>query len=477
MFSLPVYKKLSRRNKNLWEDSNMTPFLRNAVLTCCLLILAGCASDRIPMWRFFHGNLLGQGYIPIESGFALSPAWVSQPYKITSVSPVIGADINGRNIIYIGTVDGELVAIDSEDGTERWRRSFASDDKIVHIASTPAVSKKGNVYVITSYRSANRRYRSAIHKVDGFSKIRWSFPFADDGFTSGAPKILNWGGETLIIVYLTTVVDDDPQGELLVLRDNGKTVDVLDRKALGRCNWGRADQHARREDVFDSLSAVGEFIFADPAEKADARDGLPDIFVDPTPAVFSDRKPPLIAIADNLCSIGAYEWNDKLSVVWRDFHPFDKHSSTALLSNGMMVFGRQDGKVLAYDMETGVKLWEHDAGRPVFATPAATPEKNIFILAKDHIEVLDQQSGALIYDGDLPRKFPLMGQTYASPAVTENCIYVSTAAMFTFSHDLSIRSQDSNFRGNGLTSIALANNGAVYAVADDGRIHKYLGPK
>ena len=58
----------------------------------------------------------------------------------------------------------------------------------------------------------------------------------------------------------------------------------------------------------------------------------------------------------------------------------------------MMVFGGQDGKTLAYDMETGVKLWEHDAGESVFATPAATPEDNIFIVAKGHIEVLRQVS-------------------------------------------------------------------------------------
>jgi hypothetical protein len=56
-------------------------------------------------------------------------------------------------------------------------------------------------------------------------------------------------------------------------------------------------------------------------------------------------------------------------------------------------------------------------------------------------------------------------------------MYVSTRALLSFSHDLSTRSQDNNFSGNGLASIALANNGALYAVAADGTIHKYLGPK
>jgi outer membrane protein assembly factor BamB len=453
----------------------MTSLLRSAILTCCFLILTGCAGGGIPKWRQFHGNLAGQGYMPVESGFALSSAWVAGPYKLASSSPVIGNDINGRQIVYIGTVDGELVAIDSEDGNERWRRSLASKDEIAHIVSTPAVSRNGNVYVITLHPLASRRFRSALHKVDEFGKIRWSLAFADNGFTSGSPKILKWGEATLIFVYLTVVVDDNPQGALLVLRDNGKTVDILDRKALGRCIWGSAEQRASSQDVFDSFSAVAEFISANPAETGGRN--LPDVFVDPTVAVFTDRKLPLVAIADNLCSIGAYEWDDELSVVWREFHPFEKHSSTALLPNGMMVFGRQDGKTLAFDMETGVKLWGYDAGRPVFATPAAAPGENLFILAKDHLAVLNQQDGILIHDGELPRKFALIGQTYASPAVTENCIYVSTRALLTFSHDLSTRSQDTNFSGNGLASIALENNGAVYAVAADGTIHKYLGKK
>jgi outer membrane protein assembly factor BamB len=453
----------------------MSPLFRSAIFACCFLIFSGCASNGIPRWRNFHGNLEGQGYIPVESGFALSSAWIAGPYKITSSSPVIGTDINGKEVIYIGTVDGELVAIDSEDGSERWRRSFASRDKIAHIVSTPAVSRNGDVYVITLHPSAKRLYRSVLHKVDEFSKIRWSLEFADNGLTTSSPKILKWGEDTLIFVYMTVVVDADPQGALLVLRDNGKTVDVLDRKALGHCQWGAAEQHASSQDVFDSFSAVAELISANP-DVSEERD-LPDVFVDPTPAVFTGSKLPLIAIADNLCNIGVYEWDDELSVVWREFHPFEKHSSTALLSGGIMVFGRQDGKTLAYDMLTGVKLWEYDAGRPVFATPAATPEENVFIIAKDHFAVLRQEDGTAIYDGELPRKFALQGHTYASPAVTENCIYLSAHSMLTFSHDLSTRSQDTNFSGNGLASIALANDGAVYAVAADGTIHKYLGKK
>jgi outer membrane protein assembly factor BamB len=194
-------------------------------------------------------------------------------------------------------------------------------------------------------------------------------------------------------------------------------------------------------------------------------------------AIIADRKLPLIAIADNLCSMGAFEFDEDLSVVWQEFHSFEKHSSTILLPGGKMIFGRQDGTVTALDMETGKQLWSYDASQPVLATPAAADEAYIFLIAKDHIKVLDQQDGRLVHDAASPREFRLPGQTYASAAVTENCVYVATSAMLTFSYDLSTRSQDTNFNGNLLASIALGNNGAIYAVAADGSIHKYLGPK
>lgn len=455
----------------------MRVLLRNAFWALCVLISFGCASHGMPRWRYFQGDLPGQGYIPVESGFALSSAWTSGPYNIATSSPVIGVDVDGREVVYFGTVDGELVALNSEDGNERWRRSFAAESQTASIISTPAVSRDGEIYIVSNHRQADGGFSSTLHKVDEFSKIRWSYAFADKGFTSSAPKILKWGEITLLFIYVTVVVDGDPQGALLALRDNGKTVELLDRKALGSCQWGSAELPARKGDVFRASSALWDFTAAFASEIKEGGAQLPNGFVDPTVAVFTGRKLPLIAIADNLCSLGAFEWDDDLSVVWHQFHPFQKHSSTVLLPNGMMIFGRQDGTVLAHDMETGIKLWSHDAGQPVLATPAAAPESYIFLVAKDHIEVLDQQDGGLVYNDQSPRKFSLPGKTYASPVVTKNCVYVSTSAMLTFSYDLSTRSQDTNFRGNGVASLALGNNGAIYAVAADGFVHKYLGPK
>jgi outer membrane protein assembly factor BamB len=457
----------------------MTHRLSKMILMCCLVIVTGCASSGFQKWRYFHGDLSSQGYQPVVSGFALSQAWVSGPYKITSSSPVIGIDmLSGREVIYFGTVDGELVALNSEDGTEHWRRSLAVKDKIPIIVSSPAVSLKGDIYVIGNLMLASGRYRSVLHKVDEFGTLRWSFAFGDEAFTSGSPKILKWGDKTLIFIYVNVVVGGEVQGQLFVLRDSGQSADLIDRKAIGNCQWGSAEQPTLPEDALNSFTAVWDFISTFSPASSAGGDVLPDSFIDPTVAIFTGRKLPLIAVADNLCSIGAYELDNKgLSVVWRDPHRFEKHSSPALLTNGLMVFGQQNGKVLAYDVETGVKLWEYDAGQPVLATPAATPGNHIFIVSKSRVQVLNQRDGSLVYDGMLPRKVELIGQTYASPSVTENCVYVSSWEMLTFSHDLSTRSQDTKFHGNGMASMAVSNNGALYVVASDGTIRKYLGAR
>ena len=67
----------------------------------------------------------------------------------------------------------------------------------------------------------------------------------------------------------------------------------------------------------------------------------------------------------------------------------------------------------AYDLETGVKMWEYDAGQAVFATPAAAREKYLFVVSKDRIQVLNALDGSLIQDDKSPRRFNLQRVTHS----------------------------------------------------------------
>jgi hypothetical protein len=59
--------------------------------------------------------------------------------------------------------------------------------------------------------------------------------------------------------------------------------------------------------------------------------------------------------------------------------------------------------------------------------------------------------------------------------VTANRVYVSSGEMLTVTHDLKTRGHDSNFQGNGLSSVAVSGGGDVYVVGMDGTIRKYKG--
>ena len=448
--------------------------LRKAFWILSFALVLGCAGASTK-WAQFHGDLTNQGFQEIDSGFALSPAWISEPYKITGSSPILGKDIEGREILYVGTTDAQLIALDTSDGSEKWARNLG-DDGATGIVSSPAVSDKRDIYVITNREISNGRVHSILQKVDEFSNPRWSYIFPDHGFTTGSPKVITSGNQTFIFVYVLVGGPGELQGELFVLRDDEKQAELLDRKALNTCRQDSDGSDPERRDLLDYLADIWDFISVFPIEIDIRQAPLPDVFVDPTPAIDVSGQKIRIVNADNLCSVGAYEWDGmELSVLWRETHDFGKHSSPVLLPDGLMVFGNKDGQVFAYDAATGVKMWEYAAREPVFATPVAAPGQFIFLVSKNHIQAVNSSNGTLIHDDMLPRKLKLLGQTHGSPAVTANRVYVSAAEMLTVTYDFKARGHDTNFQGNGLSSVAVSTSGDVYAVGIDGTIRKYKG--
>jgi len=430
----------------------MSIYWRNLFLILVLVAIVGCAGGKPTRWGHFHGNLSSQGVQPVESGFALSSHWISKPYRITSSSPVVGSDFQDREIVYIGTADGVLLALRSEDGKEKWKKTLAAAGSETRIISSPSVSDQRNIYVISSRKAGDRLFESTLHKIDQFSNQKWSFTFPDNGFGGGSPKVMTTRNETLIFVYLVVGMDEEPRGDLFVLRDVGSRVELVDRQSLATCRYDPSGSGSNLNEFLDYYADTWDLVGSFPPDSDDKGVVLPDRFVDPTVAVVADREKPLIAIADNLCSIGAFEWNgSRLSVLWRQEHNFGKHSSAAISSNGLMVFGKQDGYVQAYDVVTGVKMWEFDAGGAAFATPGIASEKLVFVVSKDQIQVLNISDGSLVQDEKSKGRLPLLGMTHSSPAVTANRVYLSTFEMLTVTFDFKTRGHDTNFHGNGLS--------------------------
>jgi outer membrane protein assembly factor BamB len=421
--------------------------------------LLGCSSTA-PGWRHLHGDLPGSGFLNVRSGYAVSPAWKSVPLSIAGSSPVVGRLPEGREVIYIGTTDARLVALDAAGGSILWQAALGAGAGRSSIVSSPSVAPDGGVVVIVTTEAPGGGLRSTLHKVDRSGVPRWALPFPDSGFFLGAPRALTFASDDLVLAVCVTERPQGLRSGLMVVRDDGHEALLLDLKDMGECPGGGS-----------SLEGVRRLwkVLSRPVDHG----AIPsDVRLDPSPSAMPNGPKLLIAAADNLCRVGVWEWDGRrLSTAWKLTHGGEPHSSPAILANRVVAFGRGDGKLLGYDAQTGVKMWEYDAGEPVLSTPAASPDGLLYAVSLQHLHVVNAAGGTPA--GPPPLK--ILGPTLASPAVTIECVYLPAREMLTVSHTFKVRSHNTDFTGNGLSSPAVGANGSVYVVASDGAIWKYKG--
>jgi hypothetical protein len=222
----------------------------------------------------------------------------------------------------------------------------------------------------------------------------------------------------------------------VVVRDAGARAEVLSRRSLGDCA-GSGASYSRMLMTWQLLAAWPAKPGGNPAE----------VVLEPSPAARWHHSRLLIAMADNLCRVGILGWDgNELSILWEATHAGDIHTSPAILSDNHMVFGRRDGKLFAYDAETGVRMWEYDAGEPILSTPSGSAEGVVFAASKGHLHAVHAgDEGAVLHSG-VAQRLKIPGPTLASPAVTAECVYLPAREMLTVSHDFKVRSHNTTCR-------------------------------
>jgi len=448
----------------------MTSGLTRWILLGLLLAAGGCSSG-ISGWRYFHGDLPGDGFLNVKSGFAISPAWISESLRIVSSSPVIGRGEQGLEVLYVGTVDAQLVAVEAAGGKVQWKLALDGTSEKARVTSSPALGPDGGIVVGVTRELEGGRLQTTLHKVDPQGNLRWSYAFPDQGFSTGSPKVFEHDRQSLVVAAASVpATPGSIRSELLVLRDLGQRVELLARKPLGDCPAG-----GRGASDLAGLHRAWLGLTSFPA----AAGGFPGHgFLDPTPAVVASRSKPLIAVADNVCRIEAYEWDGReLAVVWQASHAGRTLSSPAVVSGNLLVIGNERGLLAAHDVETGVKMWEYDAGEPVLATPAGSSKGIVFVVSETQMHAVSGANGVPVVQAGSPQRFRLPGVSRSSASVTADCVYVATQEMVTVSHDFKVRSHNTGFTGGGFSSPAVGGDGSVYAVARNGAIWKFKGSK
>ncbi len=339
--------------------------------------------------------------------------------------------------------------------------------------SSAAVADDGHVYVIST-RKIEGRFTSTLHKLTPEGAFVWESRLGDFGYTTGSPKV--WRSNVFVHVRQSSV---NFRHEVFVFDQAGTAVS---REFAQLCE----PEVVGTSDVVDWLSAFWDFL-TDCLFGCYVRPSPDPLFqqfgwLDPTVAVidFPGLEPsgqPLIVVVDN-CGLIAFRWNTvNLTRVWAQESSYFDYSSPAV--SGPLTIGRRDGRVVAYDYLTGVKLWEYDAGDTVMATPASIG-RQIYAVSYEHLHVLDA-NGALVGKTALPGKtpFPLAAApsaSVASPALSANLVYVSsTGGLLAAAFDLSSYAAVTSIEG-GLSSPAIAPDGTVYVVTRGGSLLAYPAP-
>lgn len=282
--------------------------------------------------------------------------------------------------------DPELVAIDAATGTDRWRHSLTDDDSgTVHGLS----AADGVVY------AGGPEGLDAINVADG--TLLWRYQV--DNPTSLNPQ---WGGflDPAVVagsIYGTTRVDsaDEVSSHTLVAVDGTTGIERWATPLLAEGVYPVASDGAVVVAVYETLED----------------DGL----LWPNLSLFD-------------AATGAPLWE-------REFRDVEQRPNTRpILVGSVVVYGTQDGDVVALNVADGKRAWQRNVGFRVSAPSAANGI--IYVLSEGEIHALNAKSGKVrwhkgpgsgyfLHEGTLP------GEGTVPALVTDGPL-----VMFAFSHDL-----------------------------------------
>lgn len=344
---------------------------RLAVLLIALSVSVLAASAQsVPMFR---GNLQHTG----EYSGAGVPAFTKIKWKFATHGQVISSPAIADGTAYIGSTDGNLYAVDLENGTQKW--TFATK---VRITSSPAVDH-GTVY-FESYDSNFYALNAAT------GQLKWKFATAGERRFAG--KHLHGSqpeGESMPDPFDFYLSSPSFWNGAVYFGSGDGTVYALDANT-GAANW---------------KFASGNVIHASPA----IADGV--VFIGSWDSFFYALD----------AATGKEKWRFKTGEDTKIYNQVGIQSSAAV-ADGTVYFGCRDSNFYALDAASGKQKWVfNNKGSWVITSPAVHAGKVYFSTSDSGaFYALDAKSGAQIYSAKYV--WPM----FSSPSISGNTLYIGS---------------------------------------------------
>jgi eukaryotic-like serine/threonine-protein kinase len=345
--------------------------MRRVISRIVLLLLVCALAQGAIAQTTFHGNNARTGVY--DSAGPIRFAGVKWTFKTNG--PVVGSPAISGGVVFVGSLDGSLYAIDQESGKQKWKA-----DATEGIASSPAVAN-GIVYFLS--------YDGGLYAVaEDSGTIKWRFA------TNGERRFEAKGIHGL-----------SPSEQIIA--DPMDTFLSSPAVANGRVYFGSSDGHIYAVDAATGVLAWS-FLTQD--------------VVHASPA-----------IANNTVYIGS--WDSYLYALdaetgvekWRFkagedpvYHNQVGFQSSPAVAEGTVYSGCRDGHVYAIDAITGAKKWDYSTSQSwVNGTPAVR-DGVVYVGTSDthRFHAIDAKSGRLLW------VFDARALIFGSAAVAGNLAYV-----------------------------------------------------
>lgn len=332
---------------------------------------------------FFRSDLARTGVF--QSSAVKNPTnskWEFQTGEWVDTAPIVV-----ENSVYFGSYDGNVYAVDEENGTEIWRYETGQP-----VLSSPAVS--GEYLYVGEMSGA----LSSLNRITGESHWR----FGTQGSVLASPAVAN---------------------ELAYVGSEGGLMYAIN------INNGQEAWHieAGAPIVFPATVAEGLLVFGDMAGKLTAVQAIngEQVWQMQLTDGFTSSVP---AIKDGVIYIAATDANQSASLYAVDitaqtikwFYPLSAESYAAPAVWEELVFVADlGGMVTAVDQETGSVRWQFSTGDLTFSAPALTGDIVYFGSMDQTLYAVEAQTGNEIW------RFPI-GSGVSSPTIYDGVLYVGT---------------------------------------------------